>query len=36
MADQLNGRGLPIRHTEPYKNRNFQNDGASRYFAGRL
>ena len=27
MADELNGQILPIRHTIPYKNYNFQNDG---------
>ena len=32
MADKLNGQGLPVRHTEPCENRNFQNDSASRYF----
>ena len=34
MADKLNGQGLPVRHTKPYKNWNFQNDGAFnlRYF----
>ena len=29
MANELNGQGLPVRHTEPYKNGNFENDGAS-------
>ena len=32
MANELNGQGLPVRNTEPYKNCNFENDGASRYF----
>ena len=27
MADEVNGQILPIRHTKPYKNYNFQNDG---------
>ena len=32
MADELNGQALPVHHTNPYKNYNFQNDGTSRYF----
>ena len=32
MADELKGHALPIHHTKPYKNYNFQNDGTSRYF----
>ena len=27
MADELNGQALPVHHTKPYKNYNFQNDG---------
>ena len=26
MADELNGHALPIHHTKPSKNYNFQND----------
>ena len=26
MADELNGQALPVHHTNPYKNYNFQND----------
>ena len=33
MADELNGQALPVRHKNPYKNYNFQNDGTSRYFS---
>ena len=29
MADELNGQALPVHHTNPYKNYNFQNDGTS-------
>ena len=36
MVDKLNGQGLAVSHTEPYKNWNFQNDGVSRYFGGWL
>ena len=32
MADKLNGQSLPVGHTEPYKNWNFQNECASQYF----
>ena len=32
MADELNRQALPIHHTNPYKNYNFQNEGTSRYF----
>ena len=32
MADELSGQALPVHHTNPYKNYNFQNDGTSRYF----
>ena len=32
MADELNGQALPLHHTSPYKNYNFQNDGTARYF----
>ena len=32
MADELNGQALPVHHTKPYKNYNFQNDGTSWYF----
>ena len=32
MANELNGQGLPVHHTQPYKNWNFQKDCASRYF----
>ena len=32
MADKLNGDALPVHHTKPYKNYNFQNDGTSWYF----
>ena len=31
----VNGQGMPVQlicHTKPYNNRNFQIDGASRYF----
>ena len=32
MADELNGHALPVHHTNPYKNYNFQNDGTLCYF----
>ena len=30
MADELNRHVLPVHHTKPYKNSNFQDDGTSR------